>query len=186
MQQSIAKAHNSGNLRSETDRYTHDTETLAAVGMGASRLASLLLRVRNAEQPRWAREAALLLASPVMKTFRLSRDVAERIAAAAMTEWSQPHCRSCGGAGSTHRDDGVVIVCWKCDGVGVWRYTDRDREEMVREKFRGRVASAYDAVMSSITTHVGDGLSAAKCLTAEKIVYNPRKSHKDTGLKSGY
>lgn len=153
MQQKIAKAQNSGNLRAETDRTTHDTEVLAAVGVGAERLTSLLLRVRDAAQPLWLRQASIIL-SQDMKRYRISRDISIKIAASAIVEWAHPHCPSCNGAKEIIRTDGVRIVCPKCDGVGVRRHSNKDRERMIGAAYKGKIQEAYEGVLNGITNLV--------------------------------
>ncbi len=164
MLENIARAQNSRNLRAETDRFTHDTETLAAVGLGASRLASLLLSYRNADQEKWAREVVIVLANQIIKTHKLSRNVGMRVAAAALIEWAKPHCRECNGARNIVRADGVVIICESCGGIGMHRYSDKERSRMIDASFKGRIADAYDAVLVMINQHVGEGVGGARRL----------------------
>lgn len=160
--QSIARAQNSSNLDSDTsDICHHDTDTLMSVGMNASRLASLLLRARNAGQDKWGREIVLLLAHRI-KRHRLSRDVAERVAFSALVEWLQPHCRACNGASEITRDNGGTIQCHSCGGIGVHRYTDKERSVMCGVPYAGRVKQAHDDITKEITVEVGGALYAVR------------------------
>lgn len=160
MQKQIAHAQNSSNLDPSTDDYQHhDVDALIAVGAKVSRLASLLLRIKNADQSRWTHEAILLLAKPLTKKYKLSRSVSERIAHAALIEWIRPHCRHCNGASEIRQDNGVTIQCHSCGGIGVHRYGDRERERLCGIKFVGNVAAAHNLILSNISYHVGSGLS---------------------------
>lgn len=161
--QAIARAQNSSNLDSDTSDFCHhDTDTLIAVGGQASRLASLLLRARNAGQDQWGREIVLLLAHRI-KRHKLSRGIAERVAFAALMEWLQPHCRCCNGAREIQQDK-LLVICHSCGGVGVHRYTDTERAGMCGVAFAGRIKLAHEEIGSEISTEVANALHRVRAV----------------------
>ncbi len=160
MQQiNIARAQNSHNLDSSTDDFRHhDIDALIHVGAKASRLASLLLRIKNADQSRWTKEAVIILAQPLAGRYKISRSIAMRVAYAALTEWINPHCRACSGAREILREAGGSILCESCAGAGVHRYSDSDRASLCGAAFVGRIADAHAYVMSEITNNIAAAL----------------------------
>lgn len=122
MRESLARAVNSSDMGMEI--YTTDVDLVAAMSAG-THLGSYLLRVRDAGQTEFSHKAMLLLAHKIIKRFRLSRKIAENVAAQALIEWLRPHCRCCGGTKQIIVDK--IIPCHQCGGSGVHRFTDTER-----------------------------------------------------------
>lgn len=108
---------------------TMPIEHVAALS-SASELGSDLLRARALDKQAH-RRAILLLAHKAhiaskRKRLTLSPAQAQIFAATAIHEVTQPQCQTCRGA-KVMISGKLKIVCHQCSGVGLHRYSDRDR-----------------------------------------------------------
>lgn len=127
MRELLASAVSSSHL--ESQEFECDCDRLGAMAFGP-RLGSLLFRIREGGQPKWRREAAIVLGARLRRRVRLDPYLAIKIAAAALLEWERPHCRACNGAREIQAAH-LKIVCPVCEGVGVHRWSDRERKKLI-------------------------------------------------------
>lgn len=67
---------------------------------------------------------------------KLRRDQRDCLAELAITEWIYDACPPCNGTGAMKREDGtVVITCITCKGSKKRRYSDRERIDVMRNRF---------------------------------------------------
>lgn len=126
MRESLAKSVNAKNL--EWDDYEKQIDRVAAMSSGTE-LGSMLLRTREGGQREFAHRVMLIIASRLIKRFRLNRDIAEKVSTQAIIEWCQPHCRTCGGARQMMTNK--IVECHTCNSSGVHRYTDMERRQFI-------------------------------------------------------
>lgn len=132
----------------------HDADRIAAMGLGAKgELGSLVFRFARAEQPQWGRRIVLVLANRVIRRHEIGRDMATRIAACALSEFSRPHCHVCRGARELMVGE-VKVTCSACGGTGLERYHDADREAFI-----GAYGKRIDDAMASCHRWLGDALA---------------------------
>jgi hypothetical protein len=94
----------------------------------ASRTGTLLWRCKYANDRAAFKPAALLLARelPAGMTLGFRRKLAEQ----ALKEWLFPICRMCFGAKEIVIDS-LKGACPKCQGLGLYRYTDEERGQAI-------------------------------------------------------
>jgi hypothetical protein len=105
-----------------TKIWESDVDRIAAMGF-TSRLGSLLWRLKYANDHRAYKPAVLVLAKKAKSGFPIGM----RLCELALREWCMPQCEVCRGAKEIMVED-LRIVCKGCDGIGVRRYTSRERE----------------------------------------------------------
>jgi hypothetical protein len=124
-----------------------DVDRVAAMGK-TSRLGSLLWRLKFANDPACYKPALYLLA----KRLNTSRAILVKLCELAIREWCLPQCDVCQGAREIIVED-LRIVCKGCEGHGIKRYSDREREAFLglpRGSWRGW-AKKYGDVYSKLT-----------------------------------
>lgn len=103
-----------------------DRDRIAALA-GASRLGSALWRLKYGNDPAVYKIALFLLC----KRMKFGdAKVLQRLAELAIHEWMMPMCQTCNGAKELIVGD-LRAVCSACEGAGVKRYTDRERERFM-------------------------------------------------------
>lgn len=107
-----------------TKVWESDLDRIAAMGF-SNRLGSLLWRLKYGNDPRSYRPALLLLAKSAKSGF----PVGKRLCELAIKEWCMPQCEVCRGAKEIIVED-LRIVCKGCDGIGIRRYSNRERERL--------------------------------------------------------
>jgi hypothetical protein len=112
----------SGDL--STKIWESDLDRIAAMGF-TSRLGSMLWRLKYANDRRAYKPAKLLLAKQAKSGF----DIGIRLCELALREWCMPQCEVCLGMKEIMVED-LRIICSGCDGIGVRRYSDRERERL--------------------------------------------------------
>jgi hypothetical protein len=150
--ESLARAANSSDMTVEPG-VVHDADRLAAMA-GGNVLGGLLLRFRESEQPQWARRIVLILAHRIVRKHRLGRELAERTATMALTEFRQPHCTECGGAKEMILGN-LKVTCGACEGTGKQRYTNTTRRARI-----GTYGTRIDAAMADCHREMADALGA--------------------------
>lgn len=158
MREQLARASSSGDLES-IDGRLGDVERIAAMAFGP-RLGSLLIRYRDGGQERWRREAILLVAHRVARKVRTNSDLSVKIATQALNEWDMPHCKTCGGSRELMAGD-VRVICQSCNGVGVHRYSDSDRQSAIGG-WGGKISRGFDVAMVTISSAVASSVSTAR------------------------
>lgn len=121
IRESIASALDSG-LKDSPERET-PVERLTAFA-GASRLGTLLWRVKYGNDRRSIKPAAFLIAKGLPRY--LSNSMRLTIAHRALKEWCLHMCTVCRGAKEV-LDGEKLVPCRSCDGSGKHRHTDADR-----------------------------------------------------------
>lgn len=111
------------------DNATKPVEFVAALA-ATTNLGSDMHRAKDKDASA-LRRGALLLAKKAMDKGRrlrlpLSRAQAQLMAVAVLIEHCQPHCRVCHGARQSVVDS-LKVICSACGGVGVHRYSDKER-----------------------------------------------------------
>lgn len=155
MRESLAHAVGSGNLAMR-DEVIRDVDRIAAMGRGCE-LGSMLLRLREGEQKQWGARCAYIIARRIQKRFRFTATISQSIAVCAILEWSKPHCHSCNGAREIQTDT-LKIVCPACSGIGVHRWSNKDRRQMIgayTAKIGDAVGFAHVAISEAVCEVVG-------------------------------
>ena len=122
----------------------------------ADALGSLLWRLRLANDARSFKPAVFLL----MKRMRRKAEplpMLEKIASAAIMEWLDDLCRTCGGRGNIVPKDSPVAThaCTVCEGTGRRRHTDFARGRAlglgpdVARKWEARFAMAHSRIAAA-------------------------------------
>jgi len=111
---------------------TMPVEYVAALS-AASEIGSDLLRVRALDKQAY-RRVVLLLANKaekqgMKKRLFLSPAMAQILAVCAIHEITQPQCLVCRGA-KVMVTEKLKVVCHSCGGIGLHRYSDKDRARM--------------------------------------------------------
>ena len=132
-----------------------DRVTAIALSARRNELGSVMLRVEALDDAS-LRKAVLLVARRLNHQFRITRGFAERMAVAAVQEYMQPGCITCGGTGSVTQ--GVVMVCIRCDGSGFRRYSDADRRTMIGGSFNKK---AYEDALQFVRDSVRSVVTGA-------------------------
>jgi len=105
-------------------------DRLGAFSKG-SRLGTLLWRLKYGQDHKCYKPAVLLLA----KEMSLQSLIGTRLCAMAIHEWLLPHCEVCRGAREM-----IIgpkrIVCLECEGYGVKRYSNRERDQFLGSRFK--------------------------------------------------
>lgn len=125
-----------------------DRDRVAALA-GASRLGSALWRLKYSNDPKVYKSAVLLLAK---RMGWKNSDMLQRICELAIREWLLGMCIECKGAREVIVGD-LRITCPSCEGIGVKRYSDRERERFVGLEARSwdRWVKKYEAVQAAMT-----------------------------------
>ena len=114
------------------DNATMPIEHVAALS-SASELGSDLLRARALDKQAHRRAILLLSHKAQMsgkrKRLNLSKAQAQIFATAAIHEATQPQCQACRGA-KVMISGKLKVVCHQCGGVGLHRYSDKDRAQL--------------------------------------------------------
>ena len=121
IRETVASALDSG-LRDSPERET-PLDRVAAFA-GASRLGTLLWRLKYANDPRAFKPASLLIGKKLPRNLHGSMRIT--IAQRALKEWCLGMCAVCKGAKEVMRGD-KMVECKTCDGTGKHRHTDADR-----------------------------------------------------------
>lgn len=69
----------------------------------------------------------------------------------ALSEWLLPHCETCRGAKEMIAGP-KRIICPTCEGYGVKRYSDRERQLFLGFKFKP-FAKKYARIVAMLTAH---------------------------------
>lgn len=125
-----------------------DRDRIAALA-GASHLGSALWRLKYSNDPAVYHRAILLLAKRM--SWKRS-DVLQRLCELAIREWLLGMCMDCKGAKELIAGD-LKVTCPACKGVGVKRYSDRERERFMEIPARSweKWEKKYQAVQSAMT-----------------------------------
>lgn len=85
------------------------------------------------------------------KVYKHHRDfgILERVCVMLLHEWRYPHCKACGGAGETMVAD-VRVICSKCNGTGLHRFSDGER--MAAMKVEAAVYRAWQGNIGAVWT----------------------------------
>lgn len=98
----------------------------------ASRLGTLLWRLKFSHDAAAYKPAVLLLA----KYEQLGTPIGTRLVELAIKEWLLPQCQFCNGA-----KEMIIglkrVICPQCEGYGMRRYTDRERNAFLGSPFKG-------------------------------------------------
>ena len=99
----------------------------------ASNLGSDIHRAKSMDQTALRRAVRALATKGIRighkKRLAVSSDMAQLMAVTALFERCHPYCRSCNGAKVLISGE-LKIVCDTCSGVGIHRYTDRERSKL--------------------------------------------------------
>lgn len=110
----------------ETDYHETPLDRIGAFSKGG-RLGTLLWRLKYGKDLTCFKPAALLLA----KDTSMESPIGRRVCELAISEWLLPECDTCRGA-----KEMIVgpkrIVCPSCEGYGVRRYSDSERDRILR------------------------------------------------------
>lgn len=116
----------------------------------ANRLGTLLWRLKFTHDAKSYKPAVLLLA----KRMSLQSDIGIRLCHMAITEWMLPQCQAC--LGSRELIVGPRrIICEDCDGYGVKRYSNRQRDAFLGSRYKPW-ARKYNKVWRWLTTDERD------------------------------
>lgn len=111
---------------------TMPVEYVAALS-AASEIGSDLLRVRALDKQAYRRVVLLLAHKAQMsgkrKRLFLSPAMAQIFAVCAIHEITQPQCLACHGA-KVMITEKLKVICHSCGGIGLHRYSDKDRAKM--------------------------------------------------------
>lgn len=114
----------------ESDYHEMPVDRIGAFSRG-SRLGTLLWRLKYGNDGACFKPAVFLL----VKAAQLKSTPGMRLCAMALTEWLLPHCQTCNGAKEL-----IVgpkrIICDTCQGYGVKRYSDKERDLYLGMKFK--------------------------------------------------
>jgi len=111
----------------------------------ADRLSTLLWRLKYGNDASAYKPVVFLLA----KTLKpLNKNISIKIAQQALHEWLFPLCTTC--QGTKERMAGELrVVCRACNGTGVGRYSDRDRELKVGGHFPKQIETVLKLITGS-------------------------------------
>jgi len=109
-------------------------DRIGAAAFGPA-LGRVLWRIRYAGETALATIATQMLANKMRRRWGIPRSAdemtfVERCCQQAMTEWYDPACRTCRGAGEVTEGE-LRIVCPTCDGEGLHRYADPHRQATI-------------------------------------------------------
>lgn len=109
-------------------------DRIGAAAFGPA-LGRVLWRIRYAGETALATVAVQLLANKMRRRWSVPRSSREwqtvlRCCRQAVTEWFDPSCRTCRGAGEVTEGE-LRIVCPTCEGEGLHRYSDHERKVAV-------------------------------------------------------
>lgn len=108
----------------------------------SERFATLLWRFKYANDSSAYKPIIYMLA----RSLKLSRSVAVKVAEQALHEWIFSFCPVCLGAKETMAGE-LRVVCPSCDGSGVARFSDKEREAKLGLNF-GRHVDALLRIIS--------------------------------------
>jgi Zn finger protein HypA/HybF involved in hydrogenase expression len=136
---------------------TKPIDVVAALS-GASGLGSDIMRAKDYD-PAALKRAALVLTNKALtagkrKKLPMSRAQAHALSVTALFEILHAKCRTCNGA-SVKIVNQLKMICPTCEGHGVHRYSDREREKLSGIK-RGEFhkwASRYQLVIGIAREH---------------------------------
>jgi len=111
----------------------------------ADRLSTLLWRLKYGNDASAYKPVIFLLA----KTLKpLNRNISIKIAEQAIHEWLFPLCPTC--QGTKERMAGELrVVCRACSGVGVNRFSDRERELKIGGHFPKQIQTLHNLITGS-------------------------------------
>lgn len=129
----------------------------------SDRLGSHLWRLKWAHDAGAYRPAAALLAKRLRRQHE-PREMVERVAEAALREWLDELCPTCGGRGHAVIEGTPTAgrTCVPCNGTGLRRYRDADRMRatgLTREQYprwEARFARAHSAISAADRRAWGD------------------------------
>ena len=123
----------SGSDLSWTEGKTKPVEYVAAMS-AATRLGSDIFRAADHDAHAMRRAVLQLMSLAAKKLGRNKLSItsaqAQTMAAAAILELIHPYCTTCGGAREIMGEK-IKVICPTCSGIGVRRYTDSERAQMV-------------------------------------------------------
>jgi hypothetical protein len=156
----LAECVVSSDLQSK-DSSIRDVEFVAALS-GASSLGADLLRAKDYDAKALKR-AILALSARVRKRLKLSMSPAQLLSTTAIFELMQWQCRDCWGA-SEQIIGGIRVTCPTCGGVGVHRWSDKDRANTsgFHVETWHKWAKKYEIVLSMARGHDGNTEHAAR------------------------
>jgi hypothetical protein len=152
----LVTAVNSSDLGMEAD-VVHDVDRLAAMATGNT-LGGLLFRFAASAQPQWGKRIVLILAMRVMRGFRLSRSIAEKVATCALMEFYKPNCVTCNGAREVMTIEKLKIVCETCGGSGRHRWSNNARRDFIGaygKRIDDAMAKCHNDLWNSFDAYIG-------------------------------
>lgn len=114
----------------EADYSETPVDRVGAFSKGA-RLGTLLWRLKYGKDMSCFKPAAFLLA----KEAQLQTAIGFKVCELAISEWLLPECETCRGAREVIFGP-KRIICPACDGYGVKRYTNRERDSFLGSRFK--------------------------------------------------
>lgn len=133
-------------------------DRVTAIGFSSryNEVGDMMLRV-DALDADSLRKVILLVVRRLNHRHKIGREFAEKMAFASLHEYMRPNCIYCGGKGETHRKATVVTVCEYCNGSGLHRYSDRDRNALIGGRYNERayedaLCFVRDAVRSVVVS----------------------------------
>ncbi len=141
----IGRAFNSFDLSCR--EWETDIDRIASAAF-APKLGVLLWRLKFGLDPGAYKPAHKLLCRRV----GASRDTVRRLCGLAIQEWCMPQCGTCNGARELVIED-RRIVCKECEGTGLRRYADGERERLagLRAGAWPGWSKQYDQIMIELT-----------------------------------
>lgn len=134
-------------------------DRMTAIGLAARKneLGAAMLHAESLDAEA-LRKVVLLVVRRLNHSHRISRGFGEKIAVAVLREYMNPHCPACGGKRETHIEGEAVIVCLHCEGLGLHRYTDASRAEMIGGRYN---KTAYESALRYVRDAMVGMVSAA-------------------------
>ena len=126
---------------------------------GASSLGSAMFRAADGDVFAF-RKAILLLAREAMNDQKIGQSAASRLAYVAIREVIHWQCRKCNGAGQVIVGD-LKVVCDKCGGMGVHRWSDKERADLLKVKSWNQWDKRYTEVLSIAAIHFSRVIGSA-------------------------
>jgi hypothetical protein len=149
-----------GSSHLEQSEAACDIDKITALGMAGrrSRIGALLLRFL-AGQDEFAFRPLVGAVVSTIRARSLPFDRRVSIALQALHEVVDERCSVCHGRGHIQAGNGVIHVCWSCEGVGVNRYSDRARARfyrvnltIYRERYEGPTTRAVSLLRKEFET----------------------------------
>lgn len=123
-------------------------DRITAIGFSTKKneVGDAMLRV-DALDASAARKVILLVVRRLHQRHKLTRGFAEKMALACLHEYMRPNCIYCGGKGEIHQESAPVTTCSSCNGTGLHRYSNGDRNALIGG---GYSEKAYEDALSYV------------------------------------